>query len=301
MLPLSTNLLRLAVKSRRDIDATTAVLYSLLAVVHRGTTVLHARQLKDTVAFRFIKNASNRSSNTHLFQRSDTVPDELWQLRVLIHHSRMRFMNKLRFLAGVVAMTCAALSAQAASGDWYAGGGIGSARVKFNQEDFSYNDPTIGESKHQNSTGYKGFVGYKIASDIGLELAYIDFGASQYRYANSPEGTAKDDVKISGINLSLVGSWPIYDKVSALGKIGAMTFRTKSNFQPDAAFQNSVGDAATKSSSNQTRLSAGLGLMFDVNERFSVRGEYDYFQEIGNASTGRVKPELWSISALYKF
>ena len=141
-------------------------------------------------------------------------------------------MKKLYPLAAAVAMTCAAFSAHAAGEEWYVGGGVGTARANFNSQDFSFGTnpvfATVTESKDRNTTGYKAFAGYKINPNFSVELAYVDFGSFQYRYTDKPTGAAKDDMKINGINVSLVGMYPIYDKVSVLGKIGAFNSRTKS-------------------------------------------------------------------------
>lgn len=221
-------------------------------------------------------------------------------------------MKKIYLCIGGVVFFAAVSTAQAADQGWYLGGGLGSGQVKFNADDFVLNTnpifATVSESNDKRKTAYKLFVGYSVNKYFGVEAAYLDLGTYQYRYTDSPAGNSADDVKIKGFNFSLVGTYPVSEGFSLLGKIGAFSSKTTTNTSADAIFNANYGPWPVGSTNaNKTKMSLGVGVGYDLNNSLSLRGEYEQFQEVGtadnvaNTGTGRVTPSLWSLSAVYKF
>ncbi|GAC1423771.1 MAG: hypothetical protein NVSMB6_24910 [Burkholderiaceae bacterium] len=217
-------------------------------------------------------------------------------------------------IGATLAMACVASASAFAAPEsaWYAGAGVGSARVSFDNSDFSVASfpafATVSESHDRSQAAYKVFLGYSLNRYLSLEAAYLDLGTYRYSYTDTPSGFASDDLKVNGFNFSLVGAYPITERFSVFGKVGAFRAKVKSNSMADPVYAaNYAPYPVGSSSSTKTTLSSGLGLDYALNANFSVRGEYEFFQKVGssvdanNAGTGRVTPSMISLSLVYKY
>lgn len=201
--------------------------------------------------------------------------------------------------------------AQAAEQGWYVGGGLGSGQVSYNSNDFVLvgTDPLLAavqESSDKRPGAYKFFVGYSVSQYWGVEAAYLNIGKFRYRYTDPAVGSMQDEINVTGFNFSLVGTYPVTDAFTLLGKVGAFRSTATNNTSADANWNSPANYAAwtTVGQSSATRpcVSSGLGVGYSLNNNLSLRGEYEYFREVGDAiNVGRMALSLWSLSAIYKF
>lgn len=208
-------------------------------------------------------------------------------------------MKYVHHLATLTLALCAAqvpavaqaqpVTADASSG-WYAGGSLGQSGQKLRTENI--NVPTTG-SQTTTDSGYKLFGGYQFDRNWAAELQYVDLG--KYKYADQSGGTAV--VKTSGFSASAVGSWPVTEKMSLLGKVGL-------------AQQTFAVSIVTPSSEQSRRISGstmllGLGGEYEISKNLLLRTEYEYFGVPTLFSAGNQKlklsSNLLSVGFRYRF
>jgi len=165
-------------------------------------------------------------------------------------------------------------------------------------------------SSDKTDTGYKLGLGYRFTPNIAVEGAYVDLGKAHYSYnatgnfgAPPVAGTAsvQGDVKVSGINLSLVGNLPLNANFNLFGKLGVLVGSAKASITGSASAgvtTASIGNGGTK---NQSALSYGIGVSYNINKQISLRAEYEAFDLKGIAMTGDPKAKLFSVGVGYAF
>jgi len=172
---------------------------------------------------------------------------------------------KLITKALVSAAALAAFSAHAEGP--YAGASLGSAR---------YQGSDIGGlSTDKSGTGGKIYGGYGITPNIAVEAGYADIGKAS---------SAAADVKAHGVYADLVGTVPIAQSFSAIGRVGAFNGRS------------TVSGGASETSTNPK---VGLGVQYDFNKQAGIRGEWERYRY--KAFGEKVDSDLYSVGLNYKF
>ena len=117
------------------------------------------------------------------------------------------------------------------------------------------------------SSSYALGAGYAFTRNISLEAAYHDFG-SHNGQTDCPPGFAclviplLAEADMTGISLSLIGSFPLTDKLDVYGKFGFVSWDI--DFKDiSSAFDNSGED-----------LLFGLGLSWSIDDHWKVFTEY---------------------------
>jgi len=149
----------------------------------------------------------------------------------------------------------------------YAGASLSSSR---------YQGSDIGGLQTDKSgTGGKIYGGYGLTPNIAIEAGYADLGKAT---------SAAGDVKAHGVFGDLVGTVPLSDSFSAIGRVGAFYGRSQ------------VTGASNESSTNPK---VGVGLQYDFNKRAGIRGEWERyrFKAVGE----KVDSDLYSVGLNYKF
>jgi OOP family OmpA-OmpF porin len=196
-------------------------------------------------------------------------------------------------LAGVaLAVSCAAAWSQA-RGNLYLGGGIGQANIK----DACVQTPGITFTSCDDTQGaWKAFVGYPFHPNLAAELTYTSFGTTTAGFTGAGfTGDAKVD--IDTWDLSAVGSWPLAERFSIFGRLGAY-YSSVRNKQRFISGGTSTSPTVAESNSNLT-FGAGAGLR--LNRNWGLRAEWQRFIAVGGDDTGQTDIDLLSISALYHF
>jgi opacity protein-like surface antigen len=144
-----------------------------------------------------------------------------------------------------------------------------------------------------NDVGWKLQLGYQMTKSLALEGGYTSLGTAEYTQANALY-TATGHKKADLFNLDLVGKVPLNQSFSALARLGAYRWETKSNL-PTPAGMNSVTEDGYD-------WKFGAGAQYEFTPNFTLRGEFERFNGIGKQfTTGDSKVNLFSIGAVLKF
>ena len=159
----------------------------------------------------------------------------------------------------------------------------------------TYIDLGVGRSEFSLSNGLGGFNSdkrdnaYSVRAGsygnnmFGLEAGYTDFG-------NINRGGGS--TKANGLNLSLIGKFPLSDQFNILGKVGTTYSRTEVSASPLS------GVATGKESGFE--LSYGLGVEFNFTPQWSAVMQYEeHKMKFAGGETDRVGNT--TLSARYRF
>ncbi len=159
----------------------------------------------------------------------------------------------------------------------------------------SYIDLGVGRSEFSLSNGLGGFntdkrdnayslrAGSYVNNVFGMEVGYTDFG-------NINRGGGMTDA--TGLNLSLIGKFPLSEQFNILGKLGTTYSRT------NVSAAGLSGLATGKEDGFE--LSYGLGVEFNFTPQWSAVMQYEeHKMKFAGGETDRVG--LTSLSARYRF
>lgn len=176
--------------------------------------------------------------------------------------------------------------AMADDSGWYTGAGIGGTRATM--EDARVTRGLLGSGASSISVldentdrGYKLFAGYQFNKYIGLEGGYFDLGRFAFVATTTPAGTLSGEIKLRGLNLDLVGTLPITQRFSVLGRLGANYADARDSFHATGAVHVLSPTASTR----ETNLKLGLGLQYAFTDALALRAElerYSINDTVGN-------------------
>lgn len=171
----------------------------------------------------------------------------------------------------------------------YAGVGFGQASVDVDC------DLDISCSKEDSDTALKIFGGYQFNPNFAIEVGYYDLGEASITGTDSLFGTVTSKAEASGFNFAIVGSFPVAERFTLMGKAGF--FR----WDMDASANSSVFGSA---SANETGFDPmfGIGGAFNFSEALGIRVEYEKFLDVGDENTtGQSDVDLLSASLVFRF
>jgi len=178
----------------------------------------------------------------------------------------------------------------------YFGGGVGGSRMPDLSNLCNNQAPAAGitvTTCENKGFAWKGFAGYQFIRYFGVELGYYDFGKGTIKTA----GGGQVDYKARGPYAGIVVTAPMTEKLSIIGRAGALRWSTKLN--PDA---NATAAGFTGASDNGINASYGIGLEYMFTDHFGVRGEFERFLSVGNdTTTGATNIDVWTVSGLFRF
>ena len=143
---------------------------------------------------------------------------------------------------------------------------------------------------------YKAFIGVPLSPNWAVEAGYFDLGRFGLDAATTPTGTVSGTTRIQGLNLDLVGTLPITERWSLLGRVGAAYAETKSSFSGTGA----SGVTALPSSKRDTHYKYGFGTEYAFNPALTMRLEGERYQ-VNNAIGQRANVDLISVGLVYRF
>ena len=203
-------------------------------------------------------------------------------------------------LAGFAAVCSTSVIAQDAPG-WYLGGNVGGTRADFKNDSvnrtlagqgFTVNSTTTDNS----STGYKLFGGYQLTPNFAVEGGYFDLGKFNYGSGTTPAGSFSGNTRVQGLNLDLVGTLPLSDRFSVLGRVGAAYAQNRGSFASTGFVPLSVSNQ----NRNDTNLKVGLGLQYAISDVLSVRAEIERYR-ISDPIRNRGNIDMASVGLVYRF
>ena len=188
----------------------------------------------------------------------------------------------------VAAAGALTLAWNTANAQWYAGASLGQSKMK------DASSQLVGTSFEDTDTAFKVYGGYQFHRNVGVEFGYINFGTFKGSGSDPTFGTLSDNWKANGINVSAVGTWPLANEFSLLGKLGFTRWSVDDKF--------SVGAASGSAKENGIDLSLGIGAQYAFAKQWAVRAEYEVFKNVGKeATTGKSDIDVLSIGAVYRF
>lgn len=168
------------------------------------------------------------------------------------------------------ALVCASLLAAAAAHaeGLSVGGSLGSSHYK--------GDDIGGVSTDRSATGGKLYGAYSFTPNFSLEAGYASLGTFS---------SAAGEAKGHGTFLDAVGTVPLGNNFSALGRVGL--------------FGGRLENTAVGGTDSGTNLKLGAGVQYDFDKNIAVRGEWERyrFDNFGSKSNA----DLYSVGLHYRF
>jgi OOP family OmpA-OmpF porin len=207
-------------------------------------------------------------------------------------------------LLGIAALAALAAPAAMAQGTgWYAGGNIG--RTGATIDDDRIRGGLAGQGLVTNSiedrerdNGYKVFGGYQFNPNFALEAGYFDLGKFGYTARTTPAGSLTGDMSVKGLNLDLVGTLPLTERLSVLGRLGVTSTRTEGDFRSTGSAR--VPYASAHSSQRSTNPKWGAGLAYAFTDNLSMRLEAERYR-INDSVGNRGHVDMVSVGLVYRF
>jgi opacity protein-like surface antigen len=166
-------------------------------------------------------------------------------------------MMRKAILAALVFMI-AGVAGTAARADEKKGLYIGAA-AGYGSQEFDIST----ESFQDNTTSWKGIIGYRFMRFLGFEAAYVDFGTASDDL-NFGGGSQSVDVKTHGEIAEITGTLPLGSFFELYGKAGYLWWNTDVN-----------GQTSTSDSGDDPVYGAGARII--IGKRFGIRLEYEKF------------------------
>ncbi len=137
---------------------------------------------------------------------------------------------------------------------------VGASYADFNvgRSDFSVDNGFGFPDRDDGDTAYSAHIGSYFNENFGLELGYIDFGTIN---------RAGGETSARGINLSLVGKYPITPEFNVLGKIGTT--------YSDSDVSSGPGSTVVAGSENGFGVSYGMGAEYAFTPQWSALLQYE--------------------------
>ncbi|MHB8948129.1 MAG: outer membrane beta-barrel protein [Rhodoferax sp.] len=213
--------------------------------------------------------------------------------------------NKLARASGKLSLIALAVLASsfavAQDSGWYAGANVGQssatiddARIRSGLVANGFTGATITDD--DRSTGYKIFGGYQYNQYLAVEAGYFDLGNFGFNATTVPPGTLSGNIKLKGFNMDLVGTLPITEKFSVLGRIGANYADASDSFVGTGA----VTVTNPNPSKRDTNLKVGVGLQYAFTPALAMRAEVERYR-INDAVGNKGDIDLVSLGLIYRF
>jgi OOP family OmpA-OmpF porin len=163
---------------------------------------------------------------------------------------------------------------------WYVGLGVGRLKA-----DECAPAPAACDDK---GTAWKLFGGYQFTPYLGYELAISDMGKRPASLAGIGPVTAN----FRFFEMALTGTLPLGQRLSAYGKAGIFTWDIDYDLPP--GFNGSAD-------SNGNDYTFALGLKYHFTPSLAMRLEWQRYNDVGDAATGRFNTDTFGIGALVSF
>lgn len=151
-------------------------------------------------------------------------------------------------------------------------------------------------SEDHRDTGYKAFVGFPIHPNWAVEAGYFDLGRFGFTANTTPAGSLTGSARIRGLNLDLVGTLPITDRWSLLGRVGAAYAQTRDTFSGTGA----VSVTNPSPSKRDTNYKYGIGTQYAFTPALTLRLEAERYR-VNDAVGQHGDVDLVSLGLVYRF
>jgi OOP family OmpA-OmpF porin len=184
---------------------------------------------------------------------------------------------------------------------WYGGLSLGQSRSKIDEERITASLlaaglTTTAMSRDESDPAFKLFGGYQFNRNFALEAGYFNLGKFGFTSTTSPAGTLNGQIKLQGLNLDLVGTLPITQKLSAIARVGGQYANARDTFSGTGAV--SVMNANPRKS--EFNYKVGAGLQYAFSPSFILRGEGERYR-INDAVGNHGDINVVSVSLVFPF
>lgn len=152
--------------------------------------------------------------------------------------------------------------------------------------------PTVTQVSDDSALGWKLFLGYDYNQNLGFEFGYVNLGQYGTTSVTAIPTTILGDVNASAWYWDVLGKLPVTTGVSLYGRLGLTYYQAKNTLGGIAALtEDSMG------------WKGGLGAQFDVTKNIALRGEWEYYGNIGSNTDGigKLDVNLFNAQILWKF
>lgn len=184
---------------------------------------------------------------------------------------------------------------------WYGGANVG--RSAANIDDPRITSGLLGQGLGTTSidhrdrdTAFKLYGGYQLTPHLAVEGGYFDLGKFGYTAHTAPLGSLRGDMRVRGLNLDLVGTVPLTDRLSLLGRVGVNHARVNDRF----AGTGSVSVARTTASKSEANAKFGVGVNYAFNDALSMRLEFERYR-VNDAIGNKGDIDTLSVGLVYRF
>lgn len=167
---------------------------------------------------------------------------------------------------------------------WYVGGGIG-----INNYEPNCDQKTMKTCGRDDPYAWDVFAGYLFSDYFGVEFGYRDLGHAEWvDYFNK-----LNDVGVKGMNLGLVGFWPLTDNWSLSAEAGAFNYQISNNKNYGSEYYSDSGIAPY----------IGAGIGYNVNENLKIQAKYRRYENLDEEkfSTLEMASNYWGLELSYRF
>jgi OOP family OmpA-OmpF porin len=183
----------------------------------------------------------------------------------------------------------------------YMGLGAGESQARIDNERIrqSLLDQGLGTNsltEDRRGNGYKAFLGFPLHPNWAVETGYFDLGRFGFNANTTPPGGLTGSARIRGLNLDLVGTLPINERWSLIGRVGAAYAQTQGRFSSSGAVL--VTDPSP--SRRETNYKYGFGTQYDFTPAMSMRLEAERFR-VNDAVGRRGDVDLFTLGLVYRF
>ena len=187
----------------------------------------------------------------------------------------MKSTTSCRRTLGLLALSAlAAPLAYADTPNWYIGANAGGTAATI--DDARIASSLLGSgltstsiSDRDRDTGYRLYGGYQFNRYWAMEAGYFDLGKFGYTANTMPLGSLTGDIHVKGINLDLVGTLPLSERFSLLGRVGANYADTSGTFTGTGAVRVTNPNPTKR----DTNYKFGLGMQYAFTDALALRVE----------------------------
>jgi OmpA-OmpF porin, OOP family len=213
-------------------------------------------------------------------------------------------MNLLKTSAVISLASMAAIANTVAIADetgWYAGANVGRSKATIDDPRITSGLASVGLattsiSDRDRHTDYKIYGGYQINKYFGIEGGYFDLGKFGFTANTLPLGTLNGNIRLRGLNLDAVGTLPLTDRFSALGRVGINNAQARDSFAGTGA----VNVTNPSPGKRDTNYKLGVGVQYAFTDALAMRAEIERYR-VNDAIGNRGNVDVFSVGLVYRF
>ena len=144
--------------------------------------------------------------------------------------------------------------------------------------------------------GLQALRGYQINRNFAVEAGYFNLGKFGFTSTTVPAGSLSGSIKLQGVNLDLVGTLPLTQRLSAIARVGGQYAQARDTLTGGG----SVTVLNPNPSERGFNVKVGVGLQYEFSPSFLMRAEAERYR-IHDAVGNRGNVNMYSLSLVFPF